>query len=331
MSDPNEETDAAPATETTAEPEAAEKAVETSGQAAKDDDANATAEAGASPEADASPEAGATDEVDADANAEAARAAEQVARTMALFADGDGGVRFARWSTPIRAEVFGLDAASRDVVLRVFAEAAALIGRAPEEASSESGDASVAAPATLTLFVVSEWRALGDAPGLDRLVDDPSRLAAMLEADGRDVHRLYDLDESAGLTRMVVVARAGEALTAMSAQAAALGLAAQSLLAFAPNAFVDDAPVAVRRSGRGVLKQWFERLLNAAYADDAPNASTDPAAVEAIAAAARGAGRPDGRRRRSKRGPSKGEAVAVMDAVDDASEAVVDAMDGAPS
>lgn len=232
-----------------------------------------------------------------------------VERVRALFTrapgetDAAGDFLFARWRKPIAPAVFGVAPKTAETVKAGFERAAKTAGLEIAEEDPELG-------ANLLVFFCEEWRDLKDVPSLDRLIPDLDKLTTLLSVMGANQYRIFQFSEDVGVTLAIVLLRMDEELSSLPPQALALSQGVQTLLVWSDAAFAADGPVTVGRHGRGVVKRWHQRLIEAAYADDAPALSRDPALAEVLAARLDGPKRPRRTSRRGAKGASRSSAKA---------------------
>lgn len=208
--------------------------------------------------------------------------ARDVARTRALFTrsaastgDDEDRFRFARWTKPLSVAVFGLSSESEAAMLSGFQEAAEVAGCGVAAEDPELG-------ANVLIFACEGWSDLHAVPNLSRLAPNLEQLTRMLAAAGANQYRMFTFAPDGGIRLCVVFLKFDEALTQISGAALALGQAIQCLLLWSDDAFADESPVALRRGGKPVVRSRFVRLLKAAYHDESPAYSEDPALAEAL-------------------------------------------------
>ncbi len=237
---------------------------------------------------------------DAEADADQPRAAAPngVAGGGAEGDDGDcarrGQFLFARWAKPIAPAIFGVDEESAATMRQGFERAAKTAGLELADEDPEIG-------ANVLVFFCERWPDLAKVPHLDRLIPDLSKLLTLLAVTDANQYRVFQFSETEGVKLAVVMLRVDADLASLPPPALALGQATQTLLVWSDAAFEDDSPVTVGRHGRGLLKRWHQRLIEAAYGADVPVFSRDPALAETLAArmGAPKRGRRGGGRRRA--------------------------------
>lgn len=233
--------------------------------------------------ADPDPTPDADGEADAPAEASSADALE------------DGPFRFARWARPIAPRIFGAEPASAEILTQGFkavGEAAGL----PVAVEDETYGANA------LVFVCADWAELKDTPSLDRLIPDLAKLVTLLSATGANQYRIFGFDADGALDIAIVLLRIDDELGAFSGEAVALSQAVQTALLWSDRAFVGDSPIRVSGSGRASLDPVIAALLAAAYAEETPVASDDPALADTLARAVAARAPRSGRGADSRRG-----------------------------
>lgn len=212
------------------------------------------------------------------AEADAEALAREAERIEALFtgAAPEARFRFARWAKPIAPAFLGLSADSVETMRGGFETVAALAGAPIAEEDPELG-------ANILICLTESWSDLAAAPGLAAVIPDLAELLGQLEAAGLGQYRRVAFEPDGSLRFIAVLLRYDEGLARLSAGSLALGLAVQALLCWPDEAFASESPVTVRRGGKALVKSRFARLLKAAYAEETPVASDDPALATALA------------------------------------------------
>lgn len=212
-------------------------------------------------------------------------AARDVARTRGMFTRSEASIegpdearfRFARWTQPIAPAFFGFAEDSVETMATGFREAAELAGLGAADEDPELG-------ANILIFACEEWAALRAVPHLARLIPDLERLTTLLAASGANQYRIFTFGPDRGIRLCVLLLRYDGALAQLSAPSLALGQAVQCLLLWSDEAFGGESPVTLRRGGKPLVRSRIARLLKAAYAEETPAYSEDPALAEALTA-----------------------------------------------
>ena len=186
----------------------------------------------------------------------------------ALFTRSDDSYAFARWGRPLAPVVFGVDDATLTVVKSAIEAVCQLAGHSMSETDPELGS-------NLMMFFFKDWAELVEVPDLDRLVPDLAPLVEKLDAAGANQYRLFRFDETGAIKACFVFLRMDEQLSAMPAQALALGQIVQSFLLWSDTAFREVSPLALHE-GATILKPEVAALLRAAYDPVMPVAAQDP-------------------------------------------------------
>lgn len=199
-------------------------------------------------------------------------------RVAALFTREGGAFRFARWGRPLAPVTFGTNDEGAAIVERALTEVAGLAGLPVAGTDPELG-------ANLMTFFCEDWADLRGVPALDRLIPDLSRLISVLSAAGANQYRIFGFDDRGAIRICLILLRYDADLQSVSAQALAVGQAAQSILLWSDAAFRAETPVAqLPGSGRAVVKPWFADLIRAAYDPALPPATEEPAFALRLAA-----------------------------------------------
>ena len=197
----------------------------------------------------------------------------------AFFTRSDGAYLFARWGRPVAPVIFGADDASLPVLKGAFEAMSALTGHPMAETDPELG-------ANLLMFLVRDWDELRGVPDLDRLVPDLHPLIGRLEAAEANQYRVFRFDPEAagaGIRAAVVMLRMDEELSAMPAEALALGQAVQTMLLWSDTAFHAMPPLMASEAGI-LLRPEVAAVLRAAYDPVMPVAARDPSHALRLAA-----------------------------------------------
>ena len=197
----------------------------------------------------------------------------------AFFTRSDGSYLFARWGRPIAPVIFGADDASLPVLKGAFEAMSALTGHPMAETDPELG-------ANMLMFLVRDWDELRGVPDLDRLVPDLDPLIGRLEAAEANQYRVFRFDPEAagaGIRAAVVMLRMDAELSAMPAEALALGQAAQTMLLWSDTAFQGIPPLMAGEAGV-FLRPEVAAILRAAYDLVMPVAARDASHALRLAA-----------------------------------------------
>ena len=186
----------------------------------------------------------------------------------ALFTRSDDTYAFARWGRPLAPVVFGVDDTTLIVVKSAIEATCQLAGHSMSETDPELGS-------NLMMFFFKEWSELTEVPDLDRLVPDLTPLVQKLEAAGANQYRLFRFDEAGAIKACFVFLRMDAQLSAMPAQALALGQIVQSFVLWSDAAFREASPLALHE-GSTILKPEIAALLRAAYDPVMPAVAQDP-------------------------------------------------------
>lgn len=194
----------------------------------------------------------------------------------ALFTRADGRYLFARWGRPIAPVVFGVSDASLSVIKGACEAVVALAGHEMAEIDPELG-------ANLMLFFFREWAELPEVPGLDRLLPDLDALVARLSAADANQYRAFRFDDAGAIQAAFVFVRMDDAMSALSAEALALGQMVQIILLGSERAFAERSPLAAAGS-QTVLRPDVADVIRAAYDPMLPVTADDPSHALRLAA-----------------------------------------------
>lgn len=184
------------------------------------------------------------------------------------FTRSDGSFVFARWGRPIAPVVFGVQDATLGVVKGAVEAVVALAGHQMTETDPEIG-------ANLMFFFVRDWSELEGTPHLDRLIPDLEGLLTRLRAADANQYRIFRFDASGAIMACFVFLRMDENLSAVPAEALALGQVVQSVLLWSDTAFSDVSPMARTPGGRVILRPEIGALVRAAYDPVLPAVADD--------------------------------------------------------
>lgn len=195
----------------------------------------------------------------------------------ALFAR-EGGYRFARWGRPVAPVVFGVDAATLDVVKAALQAVATLAGREIAETDPELG-------ANLMIFFFRDWAELIDVPNLGELIPDLEATVARLQAAEATRYRAFRYDRAGAIQAGFVFLRMAGGLEALPAETIALTEAVETALAWGEAAFAERSPLALHpETGAAILRPEIAALIRAAYDPVMPDAASDPSHALRLAA-----------------------------------------------
>jgi len=201
----------------------------------------------------------------------------------ALFETPEGGYRFARWGRPIVPVVFGVDDATLPIIKGACEAVVALADHKMAETDPELG-------ANLMVFFLRDWRELGEVPGLERLIPELEPLLDRLVAEDANQYRLYRFEESGAIKAAFVFVRMDGAMSALSAEALALGQMVQVILLWSVRAFAERSALARAPGGATILRPDIADLIRAGYDLVMPAFAEDAShALRLAARVARGA------------------------------------------
>ncbi len=195
----------------------------------------------------------------------------------ALFTRSDGRFAFARWGRPIAPVVFGVDDATLSLVKGAIEAVADLAGHEVAEMDPELG-------VNLMIFFLRDWDELRGVPDLDRLIPDLGPLLDRLEAAGASQYRVFRFDEADAIRAAFVFVRMDAEMSAMPAEALALGQVVQTMLLWSDRAFSDRSPLGVTPGGATVLRPEIGALIRAAYDPVMPASASDASHALRLAA-----------------------------------------------
>ncbi len=193
----------------------------------------------------------------------------------AYFTGDDGTYRFARWTVPVRATIFGAGPVTEALLAAALAEVGAL-SRHPAAVSGLAG-------MTWGLGIVREWRDLVDQPGLGQLLPGVARLAADAERCGWNQVRRFGHAAAGGIVRCTGLVRLGGPLGRQAPAALALRQAVLAHLAWSIPTLTRTGLMAPGPDGTERLRDDIRALLAAAYDPAVPAVSTDPGHARLIA------------------------------------------------
>ena len=192
----------------------------------------------------------------------------EVGDVAALFTQGDGSYRFARWGRPIVPVVFGTDDPTLAVIKGAVEAVVTLAGHKMALTDPDLG-------ANLMMFFIRDWAELPPVPGLDRLVPGLGPLCDRLAARDANQYRLFRRDGAGAIKAVIVFLRMDDALSAMAAEDLALLQAVEAICLWSDSAFIGQAPLA-QIAGRAVLRPQIAAVIRAAYDPVMPVTSDDP-------------------------------------------------------
>ncbi len=191
------------------------------------------------------------------------------AQVQALFEDGGGNFRFARWSRPIVPVVFGVEEATLAVVKGAIEAVAGLAGHQLAETDPEMG-------ANLMIFFLRDWDEVTSVPDLEHLVPELPGKLHQLKSDGANQYRLFRFEEDGSVRAAFLFLRMDGILSEMAAVDLALGQAVRLILVWGQMAFAKVSPLATL-NGQSVLRPEIAALVKAAYQPELPAGSEDKA------------------------------------------------------
>jgi len=189
-------------------------------------------------------------------------------QVQALFEDGRGGYRFARWARPIVPVVFGVEEATLAVIKGAVEAVVAVSGHRMAASDPEMG-------ANLMVFFIRDWDELLDVPDLQGLIGDTGRLVERLRAAKANQYRMFRFEADGGIRAAFVFLRMDDALAQLPADVLALGQMVQVMLLWGAAAFAHRAPLAAGPSGAAELRPEIAGVLRAAYDPVLPDAAND--------------------------------------------------------
>jgi hypothetical protein len=199
-----------------------------------------------------------------------------------LFTRNDGSYVFARWGRPIVPVVFGVADESLPVFKGAIEAVVTLAGHRMEDLDPETG-------ANLMVFCFRDWEELLAVPDLNQLVPELAEVVARLVAAGANQYRIFRCDTAGAIRAAFVFLRMDEHLTALPAEALALGQAAQVILLWSDRAFAGSSPLA--RIGEAVvLRPDIAAVIRAGYDPVLPAVARDPSHALRLAARLANAG-----------------------------------------
>ncbi len=175
----------------------------------------------------------------------------------ALFTRADGTYHCARWGRPIVPVVFGVDDATLSVVKGAIEAVVVLAAHKMAESDPEMG-------ANLMFFFCRDWAEMLEVPTLDALVGEVGPLVDRLQRAGANQYRAFRFDEAGAIRACFVFLRMDDALSDQSADALALGQAAQMIVTWSDRAFAKVSPLALV-DGVTVLRPEVAAVIRAAY------------------------------------------------------------------
>ncbi len=137
--------------------------------------------------------------------------------------------------------------------------------------------------ANVLVFVCSEWLELKATPKLEQLVPQLDHLIGHLRISDESTWRMVGFDETGAIDFAVVLIRVDDVIGGLSGETVALEQAVRIMLHWSDDAFASEKPLKVTESGRASLKPFTEAVLASAYDEGSPIASDDDALIEAIA------------------------------------------------
>lgn len=194
----------------------------------------------------------------------------------ALFTRGDGAFLFARWGRPMAPVVFGVEDETLSTIKGAIEAVCQLANHEMAETDPELGS-------NFMWFFLRDWQDLAEVPGLDRLVPDLAPLLERLKAADANQYRIFRFDEAGAIKACFVFLRMDDQLSAVSAEALALGQVAQSMLLWSDLAF-RDKPVLARIGDRTILRPDIADLIRVAYDPVLPAVAQDPSHALRLAA-----------------------------------------------
>ncbi|WP_010139885.1 hypothetical protein [Oceanicola sp. S124] len=188
----------------------------------------------------------------------------------ALFTDGAGAFRFARWSRPIVPVVFGATDDSLPPLKGAMETVVLAAGHKMAETDPEFG-------ANLMIFFMQDWQELADVPDMDKLVPGLDRLVPRLQAEDADQYRFFRFAEDNSIKAGFVFLRMQGALSQMPAADLGMEQMLKSMLLWGPSAFAGRSALAqAEGQGPALLRPDLAAVLRAGYDPVLPAFSQDP-------------------------------------------------------
>ncbi|MGI9394182.1 MAG: hypothetical protein ACR2OY_06010, partial [Boseongicola sp.] len=139
--------------------------------------------------------------------------------------------------------------------------------------------------ANLLMFFFQDWDELLEARDIDRLVPDLEPLVARLQDAQANQYRLFRFDEDGAIKATFVFLRMDKALSDIPAEELALAQAAQSVLLWSEQAFVDQGPLG-KVGDAVILRPDIASVIRAAYDPVLPPVAKDLSHAMRLAARA---------------------------------------------
>ena len=195
-----------------------------------------------------------------------------------FFTRTDGSYVFARWGRPIAPVVFGVTDKSLPIIKGAIEAIVVLANHQMAEHDPELG-------ANLLLFFIRDLEELLDARDIDRLVPDLEPLVARLQEAQANQYRLFRFDDQGAIKAAFVFLRMDRALSDIPAEELALAQAAQCVLLWSEQAFVDQGPLG-KAGDKVILRPDIAAVIRAAYDPVLPPVAKDPSHALRLAARA---------------------------------------------
>ncbi len=195
-----------------------------------------------------------------------------------FFTRTDGSYLFARWGRPIAPIVFGVADQSLPTIKGAIEAIVLLADHQLAEHDPELG-------ANLLMFFFRDWKELLEARDIDRLVPDLEPLVARLQEAQANQYRLFRFDDEGAIKAAFVFLRMDKALGDIPAEELALAQAAQTILLWSEQAFVDQGPLG-RAGDKVILRPDVAAVIRAAYDPVLPSVARDPSHALRLAARA---------------------------------------------
>ncbi|WP_120502623.1 hypothetical protein [Roseovarius sp. EL26] len=175
----------------------------------------------------------------------------------AHFTRADGQFLFARWGRPIVPIVFGVEEQTLEVMKGAVEAGVTLAGHQMAETDPELG-------VNLMFFFFRDWDELLGVPDLGRMIPDLNSLVARLKTAGANQYRAFRFEKVGSIRACFVFLRMDDELSAVPAEALALGQVVQSLLLWSDQVFAARSPLAMAE-GHTILRPDIAGLIRAAY------------------------------------------------------------------
>ncbi len=200
--------------------------------------------------------------------------ADQVAK---FFTRSDGSYLFARWNRPLAPVAFGVEDQTVRTLKGAIEAVCELAGWETAETDPELGS-------NFMFFFCREWDELLEVPNLDRMIEDLAVLVPRLKEAGANQYRTFRFDPDGGIKACFVFLRMDEIMQEIPADTICLGQAAQSILLWSDEAFLNSSPLALTGDNIAILKPEVAALIRVSYDPVMPMVASDPSHAMRLAA-----------------------------------------------